>query len=65
MEKQVLSPEAEVLPRYFINAWEKDPWKWQHHKYRRSRERNRGKWHLGSRSVPLRSCAMPVFRLTG
>ncbi|CAJ1416828.1 unnamed protein product [Effrenium voratum] len=48
---------APVLPRYFINAWEKDPWKWQHHKYRRSRERNRGKWFYGS--GPLGGVQLP------
>lgn len=33
-----------VVPKYYINPWEKDPWAWQHHKLRRSRERKRGQF---------------------
>eukprot|EP00434_Breviolum_minutum_P020744 symbB.v1.2.018297.t1/scaffold1381.1/size245675/14 len=33
-----------VVPKYYINPWEKDPWAWQHHKFRRSRERKRGQF---------------------
>ncbi|CAE7576450.1 unnamed protein product [Symbiodinium sp. KB8] len=39
---------SRVVPRYYINAWEKNPYKWQHHKYHRVRQRQRGKWcYLG------------------
>ncbi|CAE7445545.1 unnamed protein product [Symbiodinium natans] len=48
---------ARVVPRYYINAWEKNPYKWQHHKYHRVRQRHRGKWcYIGG---PLSGVQLP------
>ena len=40
---------SQVVPRYYINEWERDPHKWQHHKYHRVRQRHRGKWSRGGK----------------
>ncbi|CAE7262485.1 unnamed protein product, partial [Symbiodinium pilosum] len=46
-----------VVPRYYINPWEKNPYKWQHHKYNRVRQRQRGKWcYIGG---PLSGIQLP------
>jgi len=44
------------LPRYFISAWEKNPYACHWHKWRRSRERARGRW-FNSRGPLVASAA--------
>lgn len=33
------------LPWYHVEAWKKDPWAWEKHKYRTTKERKRGRWN--------------------
>ena len=47
---QVFMAISSILSMFFPRFQEKDPWAWQHHKLRRSRERKRGQfgaWRLG------------------
>lgn len=59
------SDRDKVVPKYYINPWEKNPYKFQHHKLHGTRARKYGKfgvWCLGRVSSRAEALALGGIR---